>query len=90
MAESVTLTAHANAGWLWIAWTPANEDAIIGAVEKLTRYITGIGTMKTQGPQSILYNNRSHPYHNSQSTSVSRCSSSVDAVFPMAMTTHCG
>jgi hypothetical protein len=49
---SVTPAALVNAGHPRTVRRPANEDAIIAAVEKLTRYHTRIGTIPTEGPRS--------------------------------------
>jgi hypothetical protein len=47
---SVTPTAHVNAGRPQTVRTPANDDAIIAGVEKLTQYPARIGTIPTEGP----------------------------------------
>jgi hypothetical protein len=67
---SVTPVALVNAGRPRTVRTPANEDAIIAAVEKLTRYRTRIGLSQPRVLE-VLYDDQLHPYHYSRSAHLS-------------------
>jgi hypothetical protein len=60
------------------------------AVEKLTRYRTRIGTITTEGPQSTSWRTFASIPLLAERASVSRRSSSTDAILRMATSTRCG
>jgi hypothetical protein len=62
---SVTPMALVNAGRPWTVWTPANENAIIAAVERepWRRDITRKLGLSQPRVLEVLHDDQLHPYH---------------------------
>jgi hypothetical protein len=91
---SVKPTALMNAGRPRTVRTPANEDAIISAVERepwrSSHEIERELGLSQPGVLEVLHEDQLHPYHYSRSAHISRRSPSTDAILRMATSTRCG